>query len=594
VPPLVTDAQNALREPSPLLLLELASGVIELTTPRPVDSWGPSRRERPDGPSLFQTFVTSEWPAMPALALGIATLHPDKHLAMRLRSSVIDVPRTSPWLMTMGLVDVTDTIVLDDPLGDGENLMLSWRWPDGHAATLVVYVDHNMGSVVKDAFVVPDGWAGVSKAYDRVGGADVSYRAIDAADLRARLEEAIRFGERVVPPLETESWPACRPLLEWLLASLPEDGTGFVRPDWPESRRAQLLDDFVASNHGAVDGLSRAQVRELAEPLVWFACDFGPGDPLRWSPVSVEVVLADWYARKVFGPSVDELRRVPDVLAGFVRFAHERTHIRRDLTDDTLNSIRSWRGDFDRSITRADRSPRDNAIRLARLAAAFDRGEELGDLDELDDDELDDLDFFGFGDEVLDLDDEALMALTVDQLEAAVLELVGGVDAYEALDDAPLGDRPFDWTGVPPDARDATAETLAHLDRWSLELFDREVRTIARAVLAGVVHADPGIFRRSARTDILAAAILAYLMRRIIDRSSLGERPDQAWKTYTQKGVSDATGLNSSSLSTRAATIAGIVDHQADIAWPSLLHSSERAAALSAKQLITSWRASHE
>jgi hypothetical protein len=169
----------------------------------------------------------------------------------------------------------------------------------------------------------------------------------------------------MVPPFETDTWPVCRPMLEWLLRHLPVGGTGYARPEWPEASREQLLNDFVASPFGVVDGLDRDQARELADPLVWFGCDFGPGDPLRWSPVSVEIMLADWYPRKVFGVPAGQLRRLPDVLKGFVRFSHGRKHIAAELTDDTLAAVERWSDEFMAAIARPGRSPSANAVRLA-------------------------------------------------------------------------------------------------------------------------------------------------------------------------------------------------------------------------------------
>ena len=34
-------------------------------------------------------------------------------------------------------------------LDDGDNVYISWRWPNKSAATFLVYVDHNMGTIVK-------------------------------------------------------------------------------------------------------------------------------------------------------------------------------------------------------------------------------------------------------------------------------------------------------------------------------------------------------------------------------------------------------------------------------------------------------------
>jgi hypothetical protein len=569
-------------------LLALASGLVEATTPRPADRWPRSEIERPDGPAVFMSFIESGWPALAALARAVATLHPDEVLAARLRAALgADVPRGAPrWLATMGAIEITDTLIQTDPLGDGENLMVGWVWPDGPATTMIVYVDHNLGTMVKDAFAIPEHFGAIAADYRRIGGPHVSLAPISAADARARIAQAVETGERMLPPIQTDAWPSCRPMLDWLVSHMPAGGVGYVRPDWPQARRDQLLDEFIASPFARVPGLTGSQVRELADPLMWFACDHGPGDPLRWSPVSVEIVLTDWYQRTVLHPHGQARQRVPDVLAAFVRFAHQRTGIPSDLTDDTLESVDRCRSGFARAIDRPGRSREvADTLQLALAAAGLDLDDDWDDSDDDwdDSDDLDDLD---------DLDDEAFMAQTVNDLEATVIELVGGREAYEVLDDNPLDDRPIAWDRVPPGVRDAALETLSHLDGWSRELFDDEVRTIARHLLVAVLEADPSVFKRSPRTDALAAAILAFLMIRLTARYSAEERHRLPWQVFTQKDLARTTGLSPSTVSSRTRTITGVVD-RARIDWPSLLHSTQRREALRMKHLIVDLRRDH-
>jgi hypothetical protein len=100
-----------------------------------------------------------------------------------------------------------------------------------------------------------------------------------------------------------------------------------------------------------------------------------------------------------------------------------------------------------------------------------------------------------------DSDQDSYMAGVVEELETMVIVVFGGRAAYDALGDEPLADVPVDWSTVPEALRQLTNETLVQLDGWATELFDAEMRTIARHVLAGVVVADPGVFKRSTRTD---------------------------------------------------------------------------------------------
>lgn len=125
---------------------------------------------------------------------------------------------------------------------------------------------------------------------------DTTFADLALADARARVEDAIDVGAVTYPPLESETWPVCRPLVEWVLRAMPEGGTGFARPEWDEQSRAALADRFLASPWaGDLDGDDVA----LLDSLLWFACDYGPADPRRWSTTRVEMLLADWLPRKV-------------------------------------------------------------------------------------------------------------------------------------------------------------------------------------------------------------------------------------------------------------------------------------------------------
>ncbi len=373
-PPFLADAREALAEPSPLALLSLASTLVQATTPQAADRFAGSAADRPDATAVFLSFTDPDWPPLNAVALAASLLTADDDLSRRLRllvdpAGVEDAP---PWLAAIDRVTVTGVWRQTHALGDGDNIVIGWAWPDGQEASAVVYIDHNVGTLVKDAFVVDEPLEGLLQAYRSLADADMSWDQLDPAEARARITEAIGRADVTVPPFESDTWPLCRPLVQWVVGRLPAGGTVPEAEDWSEGARAGLVDHFLETDHSRVEGLTPDQVRALAGNLVWFACDYGPGDPLRWSPVSVEIVLNDWYPRKVFAPTDDELRRLPEVLAGFVAFCHRTMDVRPELTDETLAAVQEWTPAYVEAIGRPDRSPRSNAARLARLAAGLD------------------------------------------------------------------------------------------------------------------------------------------------------------------------------------------------------------------------------
>jgi Domain of unknown function (DUF6398) len=86
-------------------------------------------------------------------------------------------------------------------------------------------------------------------------------------------------------------------------------------------------------------------------------------------------------------------------------------------------------------------------------------------------------------------------------------EATGGEDALRTLDDEPLPDEPFDWTGIPDDVHDKVAEILAMCDRCCDDVLGVEYRTACRRLLARAAAGDPAVFRRRASSATAAAAV---------------------------------------------------------------------------------------
>ena len=94
-----------------------------------------------------------------------------------------------------------------------------------------------------------------------------------------------------------------------------------------------------------------------------------------------------------------------------------------------------------------------------------------------------------------------LMKAELDSLKLCELAAeVGGDDVLEALDDSPLPDEPFDWTGIAEDIAPRVREVLAMVDRCCDDLLDVEYRTACRRLLARAAVGDPKVFRRKAKS----------------------------------------------------------------------------------------------
>ena len=546
------DLGRALTDDHPLSLLAQASTLLAVVDPRNRDPF-----ERPgEGPPrldwdvFLATLFEVERRETTALLTAFAEMTPDELAAARIRRELATRDDLLPsWLVGLSDVEAYRAVEMVHVLGDGDNVMLGVRFPAGHELTVVVYIDHNLGTVVKDAFVVPGSVAELidfmrEKSDD---DPDTVWDDLDAADARARITEGIETGAMTVPRFETDTWPACRPLVEWIARLLPSGGRGYARPEWDDDAQAALAARFLASPFAA--GLDDDH-GELLEQVLWFATGYGPGDPLRWSPVAVELLLVDWIPRKIVA-GASYLSKAPDLLRAFIAFCHAERGIRPLLTEQTLAAVDHYEPEYQRTI----RSPRPQGPE-ALLAA-------MGVLDP-------DGPWAMPDDEPLDYRE-----LMLDTLSRAV----GGEAALDDLDDRSLPNEDFDWNAIPPDIRATVDEVLVLCDRCCDELLDGEYRTACRRFLTIVASGDPSVFRRRARTDTAAAAVCW-----IIGKANALFTPSGGGLLV--KDLMAHFGLHQGGVSQRATTMlrAGgfSTDHYRgiDLATPELLVSSRRRSIL--------------
>ena len=349
---LLEEASRLLRAGEPLELLNYASGLVAALDPRRADPLARVRAtsKEPNGLAHFVEALgdTADVGAA-ALLASIAELAPDAPTRTRARTALIGRDEALPeWLTHLGATSVARALTVSHALGDGEDVMLELRVA-GRVATIAVYVDHDLGTVVKDAFVIPVGPDRALEAGRRaLGDPDLVVADADLADARARVAEALDLADATYPPYESETWPLCQPLLEWALRTLPEGGAGYARAEWDDDARDSLSEEFFASEAGRA--LDDGAHRDLFDSLVWYKTGYGAGDPLRWSAVSVEIVL-DWLPRKVLGPE-GQLALAPELLRALIPYGHARRGIRPELTAEALATLERFEPAFRRRLAR--------------------------------------------------------------------------------------------------------------------------------------------------------------------------------------------------------------------------------------------------
>lgn len=492
-PDLMVEIRVALGDPSPLPLLALASSLMAVMDPRrhPLDT-----RLVPPRDELVTTFLDVNLPETTALLSALLVMIDDDDLlrARIRRELAVRAPADPPYLAMLPDTVVYRAVRMTHILGDGDNIFLGVRFPGGHELTAVIYIDHNMGTVVKDGFAVPLSIADLVAQYEQELRAEgIDFEDIDLAHTRTCIEDGIKLGSMFHPPLESESWPASRALIEWLTRRLPDGGAGYVRPQWDSDDRDRLAERFFASPQGV--GLDDPDHRGLLEALLWYAVDYGAGDPTRWSAQRVEILFADWLPRKVMAPA-EYLALAPELTRAFIEFVHQDANIPDDLTDEVL--------------------------------AAVDE-EEPAFLDSI-------------GADAPEITAGDWVQWAVDDLA----KQVGGADTLAALDVSPLPDEGFDWSDVPADITEQVGEVLVQVDQCCNDLLDTQYRTVCRRVLARVAGHGSNVFRRRGSTVTAAAAVvwIAGKANGLFDHGG----------PMTVKALSEYFGITSSP-STRGATM---------------------------------------
>jgi len=461
----------ALRSGEPLDLLAIVSGFLEVTDPRSRDPFAPDER-RTSLAELVESFVGTPYAETTAALTAIRALVTDEVLAARIGRELEGRRHPLPdWLTGLGQARLDpDVWFMTHVLGDGDDYLLGVTLPTGDALSALVYVDHNMGTVVKDAFVVPEPLEDLAiKMGTLIDDADQSLTRTDPAAARAVIEAAIDSGAHMYPPFTSDSWPMCRPLVEWML---PTGGVAPEPKEWSQEETAALADEFFAAQFGAA--LDDEEHRSLLESVLRFGTSYVSGDPLRWSPVTVEMLLADWFPRKVIAESA-YLAKLPDLVRAYIRYCHDRNDIRADLTEETLAAVDQREPEYLKLI-RGDRQQV-----MAGLAEAILESERVKHLS----------------------DEEIHLEYIADE--------VGGVETLMRLEAEPLADEKFDWSGIPEEVRPTVQAIVDECDACADAILDVEHRTAMRRFLAKAARNDAGIFRRKG-SPVRGAAAVAWVI----------------------------------------------------------------------------------
>jgi hypothetical protein len=302
-----------------------------------------------------------------AVLSALATVAPSR-VATRARTAVAMLEQEGiaapAWAAVAGKALPTEAWIGSDVYGDQEIVIIGFAYtslPGDPGHSICILVDHTEGGVAKDAYPAAP-LAQTLARWREAEGEGISLRPVSLAEVAARLADALLatdFGGLHQPSLthaeartEGRTLAEMRALLSSRLATLPPAAnTGLEELD--AEGRDWLVAEFLGAPEAA-DLLSEPAAVTVCHSLIAYRCDYGDGDPMRWSPTMAGLCLLDHFPVKVSLDAPD-VALVPDVLAAWVAFAARRKNLPEPALARILQVIDSCRDAFPVAMSDADR-----------------------------------------------------------------------------------------------------------------------------------------------------------------------------------------------------------------------------------------------
>jgi hypothetical protein len=278
-----------------------------------------------------------------------------------------------PWAGRLGHAEpVTAELMYEQAFDDGVSVFVEFAPPDGERHTLGIYIDHNLGGLVKDAFLAGplDEVRGTlsSVAHDGVG---LALRKLDPAEARARIEAALYMLDHTYDPPVDDDVGALRGLIDGRVRQLPD---GFELPEAYEElsveERERLLAEFLTSPEGR-RWRGDEGAEDVVETAIWFGADYNHGGPLRWSVVVVEIFMTSWLPRKVTRESAF-FERVTEVLPDWVRYAGRVRGVPAEPLSEAAEAVQLFRDEMLEALNEPDAWGPAKTFAVAAQAAGVD------------------------------------------------------------------------------------------------------------------------------------------------------------------------------------------------------------------------------
>ena len=297
------------------------------------------------GKALLQAARRDGGPGAVALLLALAAVQPSwaKHATTDARQLMAQGVPAPAWAAAIGRPRFTGAWLGVEPYGDQDVLLLAFEYAGRPGHSLQVLIDNNLDGMAKDIHPMDDA-EGVLDSW-REEMPELKFLTVDAETAARRLAWALQVSDEYGPdgPMN-EDFRDWRALARSRLRLLPAVRPAPLREPLDEPARQAVEAAFFSSPEGSTVA-HLDQARLIVSRLVDYRCDYGDGDPLRWSPATVEGCLCDWYPAKVLAEDA-EIPQVPDVLRAWVNYAGRSRGLAAEAIQETLDVIRECVPEF--------------------------------------------------------------------------------------------------------------------------------------------------------------------------------------------------------------------------------------------------------
>ena len=247
------------------------------------------------------------------------------------------------WLAEVGEAEIIGAAVMrEDVFDDASTVFVEARHTSGETHAVGVLIDNNLGEMAKDILLADsiDRVAEVMRKHPR-GDGELTLERIAPGVAAGRIAAAIELTEMTLDPPVSDDYARLRALAMLRAGEVSHFVPVPERDEMPHDERDRLRDEFLSSPEGkdfASDG-DEAWAVSLA---IDFCADYVDGRPLRWSPVVVELFMANWIPTKVLADQ-GLFERLPSALDAWVRFAGRKAGTPDWAVEATRKAIPRWR-----------------------------------------------------------------------------------------------------------------------------------------------------------------------------------------------------------------------------------------------------------